>query len=78
MSVYAAKNAIFTSEKAKYIGQALIDDNPQIPNCEIASWKHIVFDQPYNQHSKSQLRIYDWNKSNLLNILSTIRIDRME
>lgn len=43
---YAAETAIIDKFKEKYDGIALIDDRPDIHNANLASWKHIVFDQP--------------------------------
>ncbi len=40
---------ILTRDKTIIAGDALIDDNPDITGSRTPSWRHIVFDQPYNR-----------------------------
>ncbi|MGC8519986.1 MAG: 5' nucleotidase, NT5C type [Steroidobacteraceae bacterium] len=40
---------VLTRDKTIVAGDALIDDNPQITGSRTPSWRHIVFDQPYNR-----------------------------
>ena len=40
---------ILTRDKTLIAGDALIDDNPDITGSRTPSWRHIVFDQPYNR-----------------------------
>ena len=40
---------ILTRDKTVIAGDALIDDNPDITGSCAPSWRHIVFDQPYNR-----------------------------
>ena len=40
---------VLTRDKTIVAGDALIDDNPRITGSRTPSWRHIVFDQPYNR-----------------------------
>jgi 5'-nucleotidase len=64
------EEALFDRDKTKYNAIALIDDKPDIPHSESASWKHIVFDAPYNKASRTMLRLYGWRDSELPNLLN--------
>ena len=56
---HVVTRAIFDKRKFDYERLVLIDDRPDIDtNCGRARWRHVVFDQPYNQESISQLRIH--------------------
>ncbi len=61
--------AIITSDKHLSDGIVLIDDRPEIMNSDAASWKHIIFDQPYNRDKIGQPRIIGWQDKNLSDIL---------
>ena len=65
----ALKTAVITSDKEQVAGIALIDDRPVIKNADQATWQHIVFHQPYNQHIDTDLRLRDWYDENLSAIL---------
>lgn len=65
----ALRTAIITKEKELCDGIALIDDRPEINGNEIAPWKHVVFDHPYNQLAPSDYRLKGWNDPNLEVIL---------
>lgn len=66
---YARETAIITSDKDLAEGIALIDDRPIIKNADQATWKHVVFHQPYNEHIDTPLRLRDWYDENLAGIL---------
>jgi 5'-nucleotidase len=52
--------AIFTKDKTAVCGDVLIDDKPEITGVEAEpSWRHILYDQPYNRHV-SKPRMFDW------------------
>lgn len=48
---------IMTRNKALVRGDFLIDDHPEIPGADSASWEHILFDAPYNRHIPNIRRI---------------------
>jgi 5'-nucleotidase len=50
---------ILTRDKTIIAGDALIDDNPDISGSCTPSWRHIVFDQPYNR-AVVGLRLRSW------------------
>lgn len=50
---------ILTRDKTIIAGDALIDDNPDITGSRTPSWRHIVFDQPYNR-SIAGPRLKSW------------------
>jgi 5'-nucleotidase len=41
---------IVSKDKTMIHGDILIDDNPKVLGLGPASWKHVIFDQPYNRH----------------------------
>jgi 5'-nucleotidase len=54
---------IVTNDKTTVHADILIDDRPDIPNLERASWQQVFFDQPYNQNepdAEPSLRINHW------------------
>ncbi|OBG35060.1 hypothetical protein [Mycobacterium sp. E3198] len=58
--------AIIDKDKYRYPGLALIDDRPEVDSHGgRATWRHIVFDRPYNQRSSAELRIRGWNDPDL-------------
>ena len=65
----ASQTAIITVNKEQAEGFVLIDDRPEIKDADKASWKHVVFGQPYNQHIDTPLRLNGWNDKNLPTIL---------
>lgn len=71
----AAETAIIDREKENHDGIALIDDRPVIKNAELASWKHIVFDQSYNQDADTDLRLMGWEDNDLEAILKQASSD---
>jgi len=54
------RRLIITKDKTLVRGDFLIDDHPNPSGVLKPVWKHIVFDQPYNQQSKAPLRMKDW------------------
>lgn len=66
---WVVETAIITSEKFRQKGDVLIDDRPDMPNAAMASWQHVVFDQPCNRHVETDLRLQGWNDPNLGSIL---------
>lgn len=73
--LWVVETAIITSEKFRYSGVALIDDRPDMPNADVARWKHVVFDQPCNRHVETDLRLLGWSDANLGSILrKTVRL----
>jgi 5'-nucleotidase len=66
--------AIIDKTKSRYDGLALIDDRPEVDtNNGRATWRHIVFDQPYNKHSPAALRLRGWDDPHLEDILEAAR-----
>jgi len=59
------KRTILTHDKTLIQAGALIDDKPYIEGAIKPSWKHIIFDQPYNQN-KNGLRLLSWQHLNEL------------
>ena len=67
-------DAIIDSRKYRYAALALIDDRPRVDtNNGQATWRHIVFDRPYNTHSSTALRIRGWDDPDLEGILEAAR-----
>lgn len=57
-----AKAMIFTRDKTLVRGDYLIDDRPNISGLLVPTWKHIVFDQPFNRQVTDKQRIMtDWS-----------------
>ncbi|HUY53140.1 MAG TPA: hypothetical protein VMV24_01015 [Candidatus Dormibacteraeota bacterium] len=52
--------AIITSDKHLFKGVALIDDRPVMKNSDLATWKHILFDQEYNRSDTDHARLRGW------------------
>jgi 5'-nucleotidase len=71
---HVISEAIIDKTKSRYDGLALIDDRPEVDtNNGQATWRHIVFDQPYNEHSRAALRIRGWDDPRLEDILEAAR-----
>ncbi|MCF6386409.1 hypothetical protein L2K20_05455 [Mycobacterium sp. MBM] len=63
--------AIFDKNKHAHDGLALIDDKPDIDtNGGAATWRHVVFDRPYNAHVGDDLRLRGWRDADLGAILA--------
>lgn len=66
--------AIIDRDKYRYAGLALIDDRPEVEtDAGRASWRHVVFDRPYNQRSSAAFRIRGWDDPDLEATLATAR-----
>jgi 5'-nucleotidase len=62
-----AKRAIITEDKTVLDLDFLFDDKPEITGFNTQegrrpSWEHILFDQPYNRHVNTPLRITHWGE----------------
>jgi 5'-nucleotidase len=69
---YVLDTAIVDKQKFKHPGIALIDDRPVIDGAVEASWKHILFTQPYNQQTETEFRIAGWGDPMLYEALGKI------
>lgn len=68
---WAVKNLILTDDKTIVTGDILIDDKALIiGRVEKPTWKHILFDQPWNQSSKSIRMNGGWTRENMDWLLS--------
>lgn len=58
------KKMILTKDKTLVFGDILIDDKPEQIGLRTPTWKHVLFDAPYNKHIKTKLRITwdNWEK----------------
>ena len=64
--------AIIDKNKHLHGSFAIIEDNPKVPNADLALWKQILFNQPYNQNSQIELRMYGWLDKKLPELLTKI------
>ncbi len=48
---------VLTRDKTLVRGDILVDDKPEITGVCVPSWKHVLYDQPYNQHITQQTRL---------------------
>lgn len=55
-----AERVIITKDKTHVSGDILIDDKPEIKGTGTPKWRHILFDQPYNQYITDKARVYNW------------------
>ena len=65
-----ADTAIIDKDKSKHDGIALIDDRPIVDKAESASWQHVMFAQPYNQHIETNYRLNGWNDPKLATLMA--------
>jgi hypothetical protein len=56
----AAGRVIMTSDKTAVRGDVLIDDKPRITGAHTPTWKHVLFDAPYNQAARGRPRLLSW------------------
>lgn len=57
------KRAITSHDKTLITGHVLIDDKPEITGrVTNPTWKHVLFDAPYNQHIDTQYRMKNWSE----------------
>ncbi|MGF7228544.1 MAG: 5' nucleotidase, NT5C type [Candidatus Saccharibacteria bacterium] len=67
---WVVETAIITKEKHAFPGAVLIDDRPEIPHADLASWEHVVFDQPCNRGiTRKHFRVRGWGDPSLGTIL---------
>lgn len=50
---------VVTKDKTLVHGDILIDDKPEITGICTPTWRHILFDQPYNRHVKGNRITWD-------------------
>ncbi len=57
------KRIIITKDKTIVRGDYLIDDKPEIIGAlRDPTWKHVVYDCPYNKNAKSKIRLTNWSE----------------
>lgn len=62
--------AIVDKNKHAYAGVVLIDDRPAVDTGgSRAPWRHVVFDQPYNQLCTSTFRLHGWTDPDMALVL---------
>ena len=71
---WVVNQAIITPDKHLFGGIALIDDRPVLKNSDIATWKHILFDQEYNKDVTNKARLYGWLDDALPELLEVASI----
>lgn len=54
------KAIILCKDKTIIKGDILIDDRPRVEGCDIPSWEHVLYDQPYNRGEIGKRRL-DWS-----------------
>lgn len=52
---------IIAKDKSFVRGDVLIDDKPELTTALTPTWRHVVFDSPYNQGSPSPHRLTGWD-----------------
>ncbi|ORW59276.1 hypothetical protein AWC20_10035 [Mycobacterium parmense] len=68
------REAIIDKAKYRHDALALIDDRPDVDtNGGAATWRHVVFDRPYNRQSSATLRLRGWDDPDLVEILEAAR-----
>ncbi len=62
------KKIIMTKDKTLIYGDILIDDKPEHTGIRKPSWKHILYDAPYNQEVKEKKRITwkNWEEAKII------------
>ena len=52
---------ILTRDKTLVHGDILVDDKPQVTGAHVPSWRHVLYDQPYNRHvAAPRMTWNDW------------------
>lgn len=64
------ERTILARDKTLIHGDVLVDDKPQITGVRAPTWKHVLYDQPYNRRLIAQPRITWADYQLLLNELS--------
>lgn len=62
----ATERMVLTRDKTLVRGDLLIDDRPSINGAVPPSWRHIVYDAPYNRHVADRPRLTWANWRNVL------------
>ncbi len=62
--------AIIAGSKADFDGAALIDDRPETPGADRATWQQAMFSRPYNLNVATGFRIDSWHDPNLESVLA--------
>lgn len=62
----ATERMVLTRDKTLVRGDLLIDDRPNIKGAVPPSWRHIVYDAPYNRHVADRPRLTWANWRNVL------------
>ena len=62
----ATNRLILTKDKTLVQGDLLIDDKPEITGAARPTWKHLLYDAPYNQHVTGRPRLTWANWRNVL------------
>lgn len=57
LGVAWTERIILTRDKTLVHGDMLIDDKPNVTGVCTPTWKHILYDQPYNRHLTQQPRL---------------------
>lgn len=55
-----ARRTVLAKDKSTVRGDLLIDDKPTVTTTLNPTWRHVVFDAPYNQQSPSPYRLTGW------------------
>lgn len=55
------KEVILSRDKTLIHGDILIDDKPEVTGVNTPSWKHVLFEAPYNEHSIKPKIKSDWS-----------------
>lgn len=53
---------IITRDKTHVQGEILVDDKPQVTGRKAAVWKHVLFNQSYNQDVQGKVRMHSWSQ----------------
>jgi 5'-nucleotidase len=56
-----ARRMVITKDKTLIRGNLLIDDRPVVTGSLPPSWKHIIFDAPYNRDVAGLRIVADWS-----------------
>ncbi len=70
MGPKVADEAILADSKADFDGVALVDDRPETPNFDRATWQQVMFSRHYNLNVVTDFRIDNWRDPNLESVLA--------
>jgi 5'-nucleotidase len=60
---------VLTQDKTLCDGLILIDDKPDPLGTRVSSWKHVIFDQPYNRQQVDKHVMLDWSSKSIDDVL---------